>query len=235
MRSGEPSEPPLTRCEPKPHMDKVFTDGIVELAQNGQTDKTLDMFKMISNLKNGNIKGTMNTFHEKRPMGSLAPLEETPAGPGSWELIRAIVDSGASVPALPPTRGKAYALLESEGSRRGVEYQCANNECLPNLGEKLMAVMTAEGTLRGYRTQCANVGQPINAVRSMVASKSAVCFGLGPDGDQHLIINRLTGEVNQIEDDGMNYLQSLWVVPPDEIEQVQRDLEAAQPFAGPGR
>ena len=79
------------------------------------------------------------------------------------------------------------------------------------------------------------MGQPINAVRSMVASKCAVCFGVGPDGDQHLIVNRLTGEVNQIGDDGMNYLQSLWVVPPDEIEQVQRDKEAAQPFAGPGR
>ena len=98
-----------------------------------------------------------------------------------------------------------------------------------------MAVMTAEGTLRGYRSQCAEVSQPINAVRTMVASKSAVCFGLGPEGDQHMIINRLTGEINHIEDDGLNYLQSLWVVPPDEVEQIQRDQEAGQPFAGPGQ
>ena len=116
-----------------------------------------------------------------------------------------------------------------------MEYQCANDECLPNLGEKRMAVMTAEGTLRGYRSQCADVSQPINAVRSMVASKSAVCFGLGPEGDQHLIINRLTGEINQIEDDGYNYIQNLWVVPPDEIEQIQRDQGSEQPFGGLGR
>ena len=98
-----------------------------------------------------------------------------------------------------------------------------------------MAVMTAEGAPRGYRTQCADVSQPINAVRSMVASKGAVCFGLGPEGDQHMVINRVTGEINLIEDDGYNYLQNLWVVPPDEIEQVQRDQEPAQPFTGPGR
>ena len=212
-----------------------FTEDLIDLVQNGQGDKSKDKFRAISNLAAGSIKGTMNTFHEKRVAGSLAPLEESSGGSGTWELIRAIVDSGASVPALPPRKGRAYALLESEGSRAGVEYQCANKGCLPNLGEKLMAVMTAEGTLRGYRTQCADVSEPINAVRSMVAAKSAVCFGLGPEGDQHLIINRLTGEINHIEDDGLNYLQNLWVVPPDEIEQVQRDQGADQPFAGPGR
>ena len=223
------------KCVPKVQPNGNFIKDLIDLVQNGQGDKSKDMFKAISNLASGQIKGTINTFHEKRVAGNLAPLEEGPGGPGAWELIRAIVDSGASVPAMPPRKGRAYALLESEGSRAGVEYQCANNECLPNLGEKLLAVMTAEGTLRGYRTQCADVSQPINAVRSMVASKSAVLFGLGPEGDQHLIINRLTGEINHIEDDGHNYLQNLWVVPPGEIDQVQRDQGPVQPFTGPGR
>ena len=52
---------------------------------------------------------------------------------------------------------------------------------------------------------------------------------------QHLIINRVTGEINHIEDDGYNHLQNLWVVPPDEIEQIQRDQGPDQPFAGPGQ
>ena len=212
-----------------------FTKEPIDLVQNGYGDKSKEMFKAISNLTNSRIKGNMNTFNVKRVAGNLAPLEESNGGPGRWELIRAIVESGASVPALPPRKGRAYPLLESEGSRAGVEYQCANNECLPNLGEKLMAVMTAEGTLRGHRAQCADVAQPINAVRSMVAANSAVCFGLGPEGDQHMIINRLTGEINHIEDDGYLYMQNLWVVPPDEIEQIQRDQEMPQPFAGPGR
>ena len=55
----------------------------------------------------------------------------------------------------------------------------------------------------------------------MVASKNAVLFGLGPDGEQHMIINRLTGEVNMIDDDGLNYIQELWFIPPDKVGQVQ--------------
>ena len=98
-----------------------------------------------------------------------------------------------------------------------------------------MAIMTSEGTMRGYKTQCANVSQPINAVRTMVASKNAVLFGLGPDGDQHMIINRLTGEVNMINDDGLNYIQELWVVPPDQVGQVQAAMSSDQHFAGQGR
>ena len=131
--------------------------------------------------------------------------------------------------------GKAYELQESEASRRGVEYECANKETLPNLGEKLMAVMTKEGTLRGLRTQCADVSQPISAVRTMVAGSSAVCFGLGPDGDQHLIINRLTGEVNVIEDDGVNYIQEMWVIPPDDVGKIRAETGPDQHFAGQGR
>ena len=155
--------------------------------------------------------------------------------PGEWELIKAVVDSGATVPAMPPSMGSAYPLEESLASRAGVEYECANGDSVANLGEKLMAVMTAEGTLRGYKTQCAKVSQPINAVRTMVAGKSAVCFGLGPDGDQHMIINRLTGEVNMIEDDGLNYIQNLWVVPPDQVGPIQSAMNDSQHFAGPGQ
>ena len=155
--------------------------------------------------------------------------------PGKWEHIRAIVDSGASVPALNPTMGKAYQMEESPGSRAGVEYECANHEGGPNLGQKKMAVMTPEGTLRGHCTQCVDVSSPINSVRTMVASKSAVCFGPGPDGDRHMIINRITGEVNEIEDDGVNYIQNLWIVPPDEVAFVQNKIDEGQPFAGRGR
>ena len=76
----------------------------------------------------------------------------------------------------------------------------------------------------------------------MAHSANAVCFGLGPTGDDHLIINRVTGEINRMEDDGVNYLQTLLVVPPDKINMVQQKIEEscgntaeAQGFPGPGR
>ena len=91
-----------------------------------------------------------------------------------------------------------------------------------------MAVLTAEGTLRGYGSQCADVSvtKPLQAVRSLVHSKHAVCFGLGEEGDEHLIINKQTGEVNRMRDDGINYLQDLLIIPPDQVDRVAGELLA---------
>ncbi len=91
-----------------------------------------------------------------------------------------------------------------------------------------MAVLTQEGTLRGYQSQCADVSKSLQSVRACVHSAHAVCFGLGPNGEDHLIINRLTGEINRMEDDGVNYLQTLLIVPPDQVEAVQHHLYHAQ-------
>ena len=46
-------------------------------------------------------------------------------------------------------------------------------------------------------------------------------FGLGPNEDEHLIINKITGEVDQMRDGVVNYLHGMLIVPPDEIENVQ--------------
>ena len=180
----------------------------------------------------------INVFNpkaEEEKKGLLAPITGPKPTPGEWEVLEAIVDSGATVPVLNPTMAKAYPLEESAASKEGVEYEIANGDVLANLGQKRFAVMTKEGTLRGYESQAANVSKCLNAVRSMVAGKSAVCFGLGPEGDQHLIINRLTGEVNAMEDDGINYIQRLWVVPENEIGKVQTALAISQDFPGQGR
>ena len=78
------------------------------------------------------------------------------------------------------------------------------------------------------------VSSPINAVKTMVARKSAVCFGIGPEGDQHFILNRFTGNRGS-EDDGVNYIQNLWVVPPDEVAVVRAQLDEGQHFTRRGR
>ncbi len=147
---------------------------------------------------------------------------------GQFEVLSSIVDSGATIPTMHPGDAKAYELQESEASRRGVEYEVANGETVPNLGEKKFAVLTKEGTLRGYQTQCAEVvpGKPLQAVRALLASSHAVCFGLGEAGDQNLIINKDTGEINEMRDDGINYIQDVLVIPADKIEEVQQQLAA---------
>ena len=48
------------------------------------------------------------------------------------------------------------------------------------------------------------------------------------DGNDHPIINKLTGEVNRMRDDGINYLQDLIIVPPDQVDNVAQELAAIQ-------
>ena len=151
---------------------------------------------------------------------------------GKWEVLSAIVDSGATITAVSPKTGKAYKILESEASKRGVEYATAakDGDTLPNLGKKLMAVLTKEGTVRGFNTQVANVAEPLESVRQLLAGKHCVLFGLGPDESEHLIINKVTGEVNVMRDDGVNYLHDMIIIPPDEVENVQRATQSLAPF-----
>ena len=54
-----------------------------------------------------------------------------------------------------------------------------------------------------------------------------------------MIVNRYAGEVNQMEDAGINYIQRLLIVPPDQIEAFQRAINAVnemrrQGFVGQG-
>ena len=118
-----------------------------------------------------------------------------------------------------------------------------NDDTPPNLGEKKMAVLTAEGTLRGYGSQCADVSmtKPLQALRSMVYSKHAVCFGLG-DGIEHLNISKQIREIIRMRDDGINYLQDLLIIPPEQVDNVAAELpllqqqghEGGQSFGRPG-
>ena len=128
-----------------------------------------------------------------------------------------------------------YPLEESAASRAGVEYEVAGGATLPNLGQKRFAVMTREGALRGCQSHCADVSKSLNSVRSVVDGQSAVCFGLGPNGDQHMIINGLTGEINYMEGDGANYLQRMWVVPAEQTNAVRTAIANNQDVPGQGR
>ena len=134
-----------------------------------------------------------------------------------WETLSSIVDSGATVPVMHPNIGSEYELKESAASRAGIEYEVANDETIPNVGEKHMAVITQEGTIRGYGSQCSEVGvgKALQSVRSLGKSGHSVLFHVGPNGDKHIIVNRTTGEINEIQDDGLNYVQKLAIVPPE--------------------
>ena len=108
---------------------------------------------------------------------------------------------------------------------------------MANLGKKMIAVLTQEGTVRGYQSECADVTKSLRSVRALIRNRHAVLFGLGDNGDEHLIVNKDTGEINWLEDDGVNYVQSLMVIPPDKVDTVQaklREMRGELPFGRRG-
>ena len=182
-------------------------------------------------------KPGLKVLREVKAPEKLAPLvsHERPRAPNGWQVLSAVVDSGATITAVHPKDAAAYPVLEGEASRRGVTYGTAGSEDLPNLGEKKLAVLTAEGTLRGFQSQVAEVSSPLEAVRQLLGSKHCVLFGLGENEEEHLIVNKITGEMNRLRDDGVNYLHDMLVVPPEEIENVQRCLANGEsPFGRQG-
>ena len=160
---------------------------------------------------------SLATFIEKRAQ-HLRPLSQN----DEWETIEAILDSGASVIVIPPHVGRGYEIQPGEASKAGVRYKVANVEEIPNLGEKNLLVMTEEGTWRGLKAQVAEVSKALQSVRGLVKAGHLVVVGDGEDGCQHYVLNKTTGEINSVADDGINYLMRLHVVP-----------QAVSPFGGP--
>ena len=166
----------------------------------------------------------LNIFNKVMRSGSLMPITqsaELQTRLGKFEILTAVIDSGATVAVMNPSTGASYKI--EEGSANGTEYEIASGDTLEDLGEKRMAVLTAEGTMRGYTSRCADVTKSLQSVRALVNANHAVCFGLG-DGHDHLIINKVTGEMNRMRDDGVNYLQDLIIVPPDRVDAVAQQL-----------
>ncbi len=230
----------MTALKP-PSRNKQRRRGLQEAAKpapGSMPDEMLEVVRDKVPIVDGMISQQHLKVFTERPREALCKVGEPRGAPvnkaGKWEVMSAIVDSGATITAVPPKVGRGYKVQESEATRRGVEYATAGagSDTLPNLGEKFMAVLTKEGTVRGFGAQCADVAEPLESVRQLLGNKHCVLFGLGPNESEHLIINKVTGEVTAMRDDGINYLHDMIIIPPDEVEQVQRAVTSSSPFGG---
>ena len=88
----------------------------------------------------------------------------------------------------------------------------------------MLPIMTREGTWRALKTEVADISRALQSVRNLVKTGHRVVFGGGEAGNDHYIENVMTGEVNMVEDDGMNYLMTYYIAP-----------RAQASFAGPTR
>ena len=111
-------------------------------------------------------------------------------------------------------------MVPSEASMAGVTYQVANGDEIANLGQKIIPVVTDEGYLRGMQPQIANVTTSLESVRQMYNSGHMVVF----DGPESFIMNKTSGEINMIQDNGLNYTIGMWVIPKDELLAMEQEM-----------
>ena len=64
------------------------------------------------------------------------------------------------------------------------------------------------------RPQVADVWKALQSVRALVRTGHLVVFGDGEDGTEHYILNRDSGEMNAVRDDGVNYTMRRYAIPP---------------------
>ena len=115
------------------------------------------------------------------------------------------VDSGASATVVGEHMLKAMRLQEG---RTGVEYEVANGQRIPNLGEKVIDGETdIEGRRTIFKAQVCEVSKPLMSVKRLVESGHSVLFD--PEGGR--ITDRKTGhQIWLHEVNGMYHLR-LWV------------------------
>ena len=83
--------------------------------------------------------GTLSTLIQKSKQ-SLRPLHSS--NWNEWEVIEAILDSGASVTVIQPHVAGGYEIQESAASHAGVHFEFANGHEITNLCEKLFSVVS---------------------------------------------------------------------------------------------
>ena len=117
------------------------------------------------------------------------------------------VDSGASETVIPEQMVTGVPLQPSPASRRGVEYEVANGQRIPNLGQKTFAGVTPDGTRRAVTAQVCDVNKGLMSVAKLVDAGHTVIFAR--EGSR--IIDDTTGETIPLHQSGGMYMLRMWV------------------------
>ena len=129
---------------------------------------------------------------------------------GMWEEIKLSVDSGATESVVPETMPSSIPTVEGSASRRGVMYEVANGERIPNEGEKKFKAVTAEGKEKQMVMQVCDVNQGLLSVSKATAAGNRVVF----DSEGSYIQSKDSGEVTWLHEEGGMYVLRLWVRRP---------------------
>ena len=137
-------------------------------------------------------------------------------GNGGWRRFSLAVDSGACASVADPSSLDGFEVKETAESRAGEQFSAASGDAIPNLGAMVVPIWTQEETMRLMNLTAAPVVKPLLSVRQLCRRKHLVIF----DEDGGYILNKVTGEINALREEGGNYMLDCWIRPPtDEATQ----------------
>ena len=109
---------------------------------------------------------------------------------------------------MPARLCSHISVLATEDSRRGMEYEVANGETIPNVGERHCLLMTEDSaSAKSIVFQVADIHKPLLSV-SRCADLGFQCV-LGKYGGQ--LVDEQTGEVIPLHRRGNLYVMRAWV------------------------
>jgi hypothetical protein len=86
-------------------------------------------------------------------------------GDNGWVEIEVTIDSGACDTVMPTRLCSHISIVQTEDSRRGMEYEVANGETIPNVGERRCLLMSEDSANPKRITfQCADIHKPLLSV-----------------------------------------------------------------------
>jgi hypothetical protein len=172
---------------------------------------------LITKRKEGRFanKPTKVTNRWARDIGSISLEEERQIGginnlKGEWEVIKVTVDSGAVDTVTPPSTAKYFPILETDASRRGLDYRAANGTKIKNHGARNVTGISAEFKPMNLVMNVADVKKTLASAFQICAAGNKVIL----DIEHSYIVNKATGEKTIINIENGEFNFDLWVPAP---------------------
>ena len=129
-------------------------------------------------------------------------------GDNGWVEIEVTIDSGACDTVMPTRLCSHISIVQTEDSRRGMEYEVANGETIPNVGERRCLLMSEDSANPKRITfQCADIHKPLLSV-SRCADLGYKCV-LDDIGGE--LIDKVSGEIIPLHRRGNLYVMRAWI------------------------
>ena len=142
------------------------------------------------------------------PLITVEPEGVNSVDDEEWVKVEVAVDSGATETVMPEaTLLGVIDIVEGNASKRGVAYEVADGNKIPNLGERKFLAVSEEGVQRGMTAQVAAINKMLMSVSKVARKGNRVVF----DSDGSYIEDKASGERTWMRESGGMYYIDMWV------------------------